>query len=250
MPRATFFMPFLCHNFSQIFELSNFFQNLTRKVFKKLVFYLINSKLTKSRTFESNTAPPHISNFPRTQGFKSRTNWRYPAHSGNSGKDFHGKTIAWYRSSTFAKYSGVRQDSSLRQPACVSFWPFNRRVSSVFLSTLLRTKYENIHSICFNFSDQILDYLIFKFYSKYSFLKFYRFFVKIWHVICLITKHIDSRNFTQHKMKRNQLQLAGLTKLLTRILAISSHLAVDEIARPVPRNCFSVKVLVGNVIFF
>ena len=85
MPRATFFMPFLCHNFSQIFELSNFFQNLTRKVFKKLVFYLINSKLTKSRTFESNTAPPHISNFPRTQGFKSRTNWRYPAHSGNSG---------------------------------------------------------------------------------------------------------------------------------------------------------------------
>ena len=74
-------------------------------------------------------------------------------------------------------------------------------------------------------------------------MKFYRFFVKIWHVICLITKHIDSRNFTQHKMKRNQLQLAGLTKLLTRILAISSHLAVDEIARPVPRNCFSVKVL-------
>ena len=84
MPRATFFMPFLCHNFSQIFELSNFFQNLTRKVFKKLLFYLINSKLTKSRTFESNTAPPHINNFPRTQGFKSRTNWRYPAHSGNS----------------------------------------------------------------------------------------------------------------------------------------------------------------------
>ena len=88
MPRATFFMPFLCHNFSQIFELSNFFQNLTRKVFKKLVFYLINSKLTKSRTFESNTAPPHISNFPRTQGFKSRTNWRYPAHSGNSGSAY------------------------------------------------------------------------------------------------------------------------------------------------------------------
>ena len=74
-------------------------------------------------------------------------------------------------------------------------------------------------------------------------MKFYRLFVKIWYVICLITKHIDSRNFTQHKMKRNQLQLAGLTKLLTRILAISSHLAVDEIARPVPRNCFSVKVL-------
>ena len=49
-----------------------------------MIFYLINSKLTKSRTFESNTAPPHISNFPRTQGFKSRTNWRYPAHSGNS----------------------------------------------------------------------------------------------------------------------------------------------------------------------
>ena len=82
--QGNFFMPFLCHNFSQIFELSIFFQNLTRKVFKKFVFYLINSKLTKSRTFESNTAPPHINNFSRTRGSKSRTNWRYPAHSGNS----------------------------------------------------------------------------------------------------------------------------------------------------------------------
>ena len=50
-----------------------------------MLFYLINSKLTKSRTFESNTAPPHINNFSRTRGSKSRTNWRYPAHSGNSG---------------------------------------------------------------------------------------------------------------------------------------------------------------------
>ena len=93
MPRATFFMPFLCHNFSQIFEVSDFFQNLTRKILQKLIFYLINSKLTKSRTFESNTAPPHISNFPRTQGFKSRTNWRYPAHSGNSGRRHSHTTI-------------------------------------------------------------------------------------------------------------------------------------------------------------
>ena len=80
MPRVTF----LCHNFSQFFWSVRFFQNLIKSIFKKLIFYLINLKFSKSRTFESNTAPPHINNFSRTQGFKSRTNWRYPAHSGNS----------------------------------------------------------------------------------------------------------------------------------------------------------------------
>ena len=84
MPWATFLKAFLCHNFLQFFVVSDFFSKSNKKIIKTLIFYLINLKFSKSRTFESNTAPPHNNNFPRTQGFKSRTNWRYLAHSGNS----------------------------------------------------------------------------------------------------------------------------------------------------------------------
>ena len=51
MPRVTFFMPFLCHNFSQIFEVSDFFQNLTRKILQKLIFYLIGLDDPENFTF-------------------------------------------------------------------------------------------------------------------------------------------------------------------------------------------------------